>query len=124
MLGLAITLASAVKLVKDVTESCQVDVQLEVYAGDEQADSKKVGRRLYAAPVTYRVVQGKSIKYAVAESGEAVGIQVSTLQFLDPVQVTPRDRITLPDGTHPQITSIHGAVSYPGGAYFAPKVYY
>lgn len=121
--GLAATLTRAVEILKVATDTVQVDVLVERCTGEEKVAEKKVGRRVYAAAVVYKAVLGKDIKFVVAE-GATQGIQVSSVQFLEPLEITTRDRLTLPDGTHPQIMSVHGATCYPGGAYFAPKVLY
>lgn len=112
----------AIKVVKDQTLTLQLDVTLERFTGDEKITEAKAGRRKYGSPVTYKAVVGYVTKFAAAEGGGAAGIQVSQIQFLEPLMITSRDRVTLPDGSHPQIVSVEGPLNYPGGEYFCPLV--
>lgn len=112
----------AISQVKSQTKTLQLDVTLERFTGDEKTTEAIAGRRKYGSPVTYKVIVGYTTKFAAVEGGGAVGIQVSQIQFVEPLMITARDRITLPDGTHPQIISVQGPLNYPGGEFFAPLV--
>jgi hypothetical protein len=72
--------------------------------------------------VAYQVVWDQRTRYL---SGQDRSQQTSSssVQFMEPVAITQRDRITLPDGTKPQILSIEGPTDSTG-AYFAPKVFF
>lgn len=121
-------LARAIKTVSKIaggtssTKTLKVAITLEVHTGDETTSAKKQGRRLYGSPVSYRVMLTSRTQYVAVEGGAGVGLQVSSLQFLEPLMVTVRDRITLPDGTHPEIVSVDGGINPITGLYFAPVV--
>lgn len=86
----------------------------------ETEDTKIAGKRKYAAGISYKVVIEKRAKFVRVEDGVAAA-DISSIQFLDPVQVKTTDRITLPDGTQPQIMAVEGAKDSSGN-FYAPKV--
>ncbi len=120
-MGLSSLITNAIKTAKTVVDDLILDITLEVRTGDDETE-KKAGRRLYAAPVTYRVSIEKKTRFVKIEDG-LVAANISAIQFLDPVNIKDRDRITFPDGSQPQIASIEGAMN-PSGVYYAPKVYF
>lgn len=121
--GLATVLKNAVETAKKVTASLQITVTLERFVEDEKTFTATAGRRLYyGIPTTHQVIVSYKTKFNSIE-GALQGVQISTIQFLEPLMITTRDRITLPDGSKPQIISVEGVLN-PDGVYYAPKVIY
>ena len=121
MAGLASVIKKAIQTAKKATKDLQITITLEHCNGDEKEDEKIIGRRTYDSPgVQYRVVVDNKTRYVSMDNG-IQGVEISAIQFLDPVLVTTRDRITLPSGKQPQIMSIEGVLN-PEGVYYAPKV--
>jgi hypothetical protein len=118
--GLSNLVADLVTIIKGVTDSLQVTVTLEKFIGDEKEYEKTIGRRLYADPVSYKVIVESRTRFVSIDDG-VQGVQISSIQFLDPVAVDVRDRITLPDGSKPQIVAVEGTAN-PSGIPYAPKV--
>src|SRR5512139_2353295 len=118
--GLSSLVTSAVETAKRITSGLQLVVKYEKCLGDEQAIAQTAGQRFYDDPVEYDVVLSSRTRFLSVDGG-AQSIQVSTIQFLDPLLVTVRDRITLPDGTCPQILAVEGSLMS-DGRYYAPRV--
>lgn len=111
---------NAVATAKKVTASLQIVIQYERFTGDEKEQENIVGRRMYADPVEYSVVMESRTRFVAVDDG-VQSVQISSIQFLDPIPITVRDRITLPDGSRPQIAAIDGTPN-PDGIYYAPRV--
>jgi len=118
--GLSQLVTNAVATAKGITSDLQVVVQYEKFIGDEKEHEGIIGRRLYDDSVSYKAVMESRTRFVSIDDG-VQGVNISSLQFLDPLAISVRDRITLPDGSRPQIISVEGAVG-PNGVYFAPKV--
>lgn len=118
--GLSNLVKSVVSIAKDVTETLQATVTYEKFIQDEKEYENIIGRRKYNDPVAYKVILEKKSKFVGIEDG-IQGIQISAVQFVDPIAIGVRDRITLPDGSKPQIMAIEG-VADPNGVYYAPRV--
>jgi hypothetical protein len=116
-MSLSDLIKNAVATAKSVTVDIQPTITLESYLRDDE-----YGNRLFNASATYQVILEKRTRFITVADQQLQASQCN-IQFLEAVQVKAQDRITLPDGTAPQILSIEGAADE-DGLYFAPKVYF
>jgi hypothetical protein len=119
-MGLSTLVNNLVALGKNLTKDLQVDVGYERCLGEENDDVDIAGNRKYDTLVTYQAIQKKRTKFVPMDGG-VQSVEISTLTFLQPLLITTRDRITLVDGSQPQITSVDG-LTRPDGLYYAPMV--
>jgi hypothetical protein len=111
---------SALGTAKSILNADLPLITWEQCTGPETEDEKKAGTRTYASPLSYKVVINKKTRFVKAEDG-VMAADISSIQFLDSVEVTTRDRITMPDGSQPQIMAVEGAKDA-AGKFYAPTV--
>lgn len=127
--GLADLVAAGVALANTATDSLQVDLTLERWAGAD-----RYGTATYAAPITVRGLVESSAEPRSATmlqagrlSGKVATVK-ATITILNPPAaldvpdrsnpIDDRDRLTLPDGTSDPITGVGGLMRDSGGRYY------
>jgi hypothetical protein len=108
---------SAVATAKTVTAGLQVNITHEPFLADDAN-----GNRTYSASATYAVIVEHKSRY-VTSKDRTQQLSKSSIQFLQSVAVTEQDRITLPDGSQPQILSVEDVLD-PDGAFYAPRIFF
>jgi len=118
-MSLADVVKSAVAAVSTATAGLQAEVSIESFIGDDSD-----GRRTYNDAETYSVILENKTRWVTSRdrNGESQ-LSKSNIQFLEAVTITEQDRITLPDGSQPQILSIEGTAD-PDGVMYAARVYF
>jgi len=118
-MGLSTIITNAISTIRSVTRDLLVEVTVEQCTSSEKDDAKLMGKRKYGAATTYRAALMHRNRFLrIDDTLQAV--QVTSVQFVDPIPLKVRDRITLPDGSQPQIINIEGMYN-PNGVYYAPK---
>jgi hypothetical protein len=116
-MSLADLVKSAVSSVKNATAGLLVDVTREPFIGDDVN-----GNRIYGAETTYSVVLEHKTRFVTAKD-QSQQLSKSNIQFLDPMMISELDRITLPDGSQPQILAVMGVMN-PDRLIYAPQVFF
>ena len=116
-MNLADLITSAVAIAKSVTAGLQATITLESFSADDA-----YGNRSYGSPVTHKVIIEYKDRFVTARD-MSQQLSKASVQFIGPVVVRDQDRITMPDGSKPQIISVEGVFD-PTGKCYAPKVYF
>lgn len=110
-MGLASIITNAVKTLKDVTSTLQIEISHEVFDGDDAN-----GNRTYKSATKYKVIIEHRQRFVTAPD-RTQQLSKSAIQFLQPVTVKTEDRITLPGGDIPQILDVQGVLNPDGTPY-------
>lgn len=116
-MGFGTTITQAIATTKRLMDSLLATITLETFKADSY------DKRTYNAAVSYKVILDKRSRYITVGNRGDTQLSVCSIQFLEPVTIGELDRITLPDGSTPQILSISG-VADSAGAIYAPQVFF
>jgi hypothetical protein len=116
-MSLADLVRNAVATAKSVTAGLQVSITHEPFSSDDAN-----GNRSYGASATYSVIVSHKSRW-VSSKDRTGQLSKSNIQFLESVAVTEQDRITLPDGSQPQILSVEDVLD-PDGNFYAPRIFF
>lgn len=94
--------------IKALTKDLQVTVLVSPYLSTDG-----YGKSVYGAATAYSVVLDLKSKVLSSSGGQEIVSHGSVL-FMEGVNVSQKDRITLPDGSNPPIASVSSPVSADG----------
>jgi hypothetical protein len=100
-MGLADILRGSVAIAATVVDDVRVNVTHEVWTGQSG-----LGVPTYSAGVVRRALVSPTSRRVLAQDGRIV-VATHRLLFLDAAPVSPKDKLTLPDGTHPPLLEAH-----------------
>jgi hypothetical protein len=98
-----------IALAKDLTADLQATVKHRRYKGQLHTGE----RDFYPVVLRQAIVDAKQEKVRAADGREVVSRMY--VLFLEPVDVTLKDEITLPDGTKPELIALAGFVDKGSG---------
>jgi len=116
-MSLADLVKNAVATAKSVTAALQVSIDHEPFASDDAN-----GNRSYGTKATYSVIVEYKSRWVNSHDRQGQ-LSKSNIQFLEAVQVKEQDRITLPDGSQPQILAIEDMLDSSGN-FYACRIYF
>jgi len=116
-MGLDQILTDGIATIKEVTADLQVDISHRPLTGFDSYANRQFGTL-----TTYSVIIQHKERMVKAENGDQ-RLSKTQIIFLQPLNVTMEDEITLPDNTQPQILMVEGVMN-PDGVMYNPMVYF
>jgi len=116
-MGLSSVIGNAIATAKSVTSSIQVSITRRACTGWSG------GNRTYSATSTSHSVLIEHKEKMVRGRDDQSQLSKTQVYFLEPLNLTMEDEITLPDSSKPQIMAIDGLLN-PSGVMYNPTVYF
>lgn len=115
--GFADLITNAISVAKGLTDSLQVEIVHRACTGYSGS-----ARSYSATSNTFKVLLEHKEKMVRSEDGSQQ-LSKTQISFLEPLNLTMEDEITLPDGSKPQIMAIEGLMN-PSKVMYNPTVYF